>query len=143
MTERPPALAAWHKIAENRDATALDGLLADDVVFRSPAVFKPQEGKVITAAYLAAAIAVLGPSLVYTGEWFDDHGAVLEFEAELGDVELQGVDIIRWNADDRIESFTVMVRPLKGLQALIPQMAEELRPKPATTAQAPPVPDWQ
>ena len=130
MTVRPAPLAAWHKIAESRDPAALDALLADDVVFRSPAVYKPQEGKAITTAYLSAALAVLGPSLVYTGEWFDDHGAVLEFEAELGDVELQGVDILRWNADGLLTSFAVMVRPLKGLQALIPPMAEELRPKP-------------
>lgn len=130
MTDRPAPLAAWHKIAESRDPAALDALLADDVVFRSPAVYKPQEGKAITTAYLSAALTVLGPSLVYTGEWFDDHGAVLEFEAELGDVELQGVDILRWNADGQLTSFAVMVRPLKGLQALIPPMAEELRPKP-------------
>ena len=131
MTDRPAPLATWHKIAESRDPAALDALLADDVVFRSPAVYKPQEGKAITTAYLSAALAVLGPSLVYTGEWFDDHGAVLEFEAEIGDAELQGVDILRWNAEGKLTSFTVMVRPLKGLQALIPPMAEELRPKPA------------
>ena len=136
MTERPSALAAWYAVAESRDPTGLDALLADDVVFRSPAVYKAQEGKTITSAYLTAAIVVLGPTLTYTGEWFDDRGAVLEFEAELGDVELQGVDILRWDEAGRITSFTVMVRPLKGLQALIPLMAEQLRPKPV-------IPDWQ
>lgn len=136
MTDRPAPLAAWHAIAQSQDASALDALLADDVVFRSPAVYKPQEGKVITTAYLAAAITVLGPTLRYTGEWFDENGAVLEFEAKLSGTELQGVDILRWNAAGRLTDFTVMVRPLKGLQALIPLMAEQLRPKPV-------IPNWQ
>jgi hypothetical protein len=136
MTERPAPLAAWHQIAQSRDASALDSLLADDVVFRSPAVFKPQEGKAITTAYLTAAITVLGPTLRYTGEWFDAHGAVLEFEADLDGTFVQGVDIVRWNDAGQIFDFAVMVRPLKGLQALIPLMAEQLRPKPV-------IPNWQ
>jgi aminoglycoside phosphotransferase (APT) family kinase protein len=36
-------------------------LLADEVVFRSPAVFAPQEGKTLTASHLRSALRVLGP----------------------------------------------------------------------------------
>ncbi len=53
---RPSALAQWHAIAQSRDAAALDALLADDVVFVSPVVHKPQVGKALTKAYLAAAL---------------------------------------------------------------------------------------
>jgi hypothetical protein len=69
---------------------------------------------------------VLGPSLRYVSEWYDDHSAVLEFEAELDGVYLQGVDLLRWNSDGRLISFTVMVRPMRGLQKLIELMAAQL-----------------
>ena len=80
---RPAPLQAWHAIAEARDPAGLAELLAEDVTFRSPAVHTPQEGKALTTAYLTAAIAVLGPSLAYLREWYDDSSAVLEFRAEL------------------------------------------------------------
>jgi hypothetical protein len=126
MSERPAALRAWHDVVTTKDAGPLDALLAGDVVFRSPAIFKPQEGKALTAAYLTAALAVLGPTLRYVGEWFDDSSAVLEFEADLEGTLVHGVDMLRWNADDRLTEFTVLVRPMRGLQELIPRMAEQL-----------------
>ena len=127
---RPAPLETWHRIAETRDAAALDVLLADDVVFRSPAVHTPQEGKAITTAYLAAAIHVLGPSLRYVEEWSSESeaggSAVLEFEATVADKSVHGIDMLRWGADGRLTSFTVMVRPFKGLEALMGAMAAEL-----------------
>ena len=126
MPELPAALRSWHAVVESRDPALLDDLLADDVVFRSPAVFTPQQGKTVTAHYLSSALAVLGPSLRYVGEWHDQTSAVLEFEAELDGVYVQGVDMLRWNDDGRLVSFTVMVRPLRGLQKLMELMAQQL-----------------
>jgi hypothetical protein len=123
---RSPALAHWHRVVETRDPSLLADLLADDVVFHSPAVYAPQEGKEITTAYLTAALRVLGPSVRYTAEWSDESGAVLEFEAKLDDKLVHGVDILRWGVDDRLTSFTVMVRPVQGLQALMAHMARAL-----------------
>ena len=51
---------------------------------------------------------------------------MLEFTAELDGVHVNGVDIIRWNADDRIVAFKVMARPLKGINALREKMAAAL-----------------
>ena len=62
----------------------------------------------------------------YTAEWSDDSVAVLEFEAELDAKLVHGVGILRWGGDDRLTSFTVMVRPVQGLQALIAHMARAL-----------------
>jgi hypothetical protein len=126
MPDQPPALRAWHAVAESRDPALLADLLADDVEFRSPAVFRPQQGKELTTLYLAGALVVLGPSLRYVHEWHADNSAVLEFEAELEGVYVQGVDLLRWNADGKLVSFTVMVRPLRGLEKLIELMAREL-----------------
>jgi hypothetical protein len=126
MPELPAALRSWHAVVASRDPALLADLLADDVVFRSPAVFTPQEGKAVTTQYLSSAIAVLGPSLRYVGQWHDQASAVLEFEAELDGVYVQGVDMLRWNDDGRLVSFTVLVRPLRGLQKLMELMAQQL-----------------
>ena len=128
MTDQPAALRAWHAVADTCDPAGLDALLADDVVFRSPAVFRPQAGKQLTTQYLTAALAVLGPTLRYTAEWHDETSAVLEFEADLDGTFVHGVDMLRWNPAGQLTSFTVMVRPLRGLQALIDQMMRQLGP---------------
>jgi hypothetical protein len=123
---RPEPLVRWHAIAEARDPAGLADLLAEDVVFRSPAVHKPQEGRALTTAYLSAAIAVLGPTLAYVREWYDDSSAVLEFRAELDGLTVHGVDMLTWGEDGRLTDFTVMVRPFSGLQKVIEKMAAQL-----------------
>jgi hypothetical protein len=122
----PAPVAAWHAVAEARDPAGLDALLADDVVFRSPAVHTPQEGKALTTAYLSAAIVVLGPTLVYRRQWYAGDSAVLEFEAELDGLTVHGVDMLQWDDEGRITEFTVMVRPFKGLTKLMELMSTEL-----------------
>ena len=131
MSEQPAALRAWHAVVESGNPALLDDLLADDVVFRSPAVFTPQHGKAVTTHYLSSALVVLGPSLQYVGQWHDQTSAVLEFEAELEGVYVQGVDMLRWNDEDKLTSFTVMVRPTRGLQKLTELMARQLAAGPA------------
>ena len=123
----PPAVRRWHEIAASRDAAGLDDLLADDIVFVSPVVHTPQRGKPIAKAYLIAAVATLGnDSFRFVGYWGAESSAVLEFVTVIDGVEVNGVDIIGWNADDRIVSFRVMVRPLKGIEVLRAKMAERL-----------------
>ena len=123
----PPAVRNWHRIAADRDPAGLAELLADDVVFRSPAVHQPQVGKAVTTAYLAAALVVLGPTLRYVEQWHAGRSAVLEFEADLDGTFVHGVDMLRWDEHDRLTEFTVMVRPLRGLQALVERMGAQLR----------------
>ncbi|GAB2458917.1 nuclear transport factor 2 family protein [Nocardioides hungaricus] len=122
----PAPVAAWHAIAASRDTALLDGLLADDCVFRSPAVHTPQSGKIATTAYLTAAIAVLGPTLAYVREWYAEDSAVLEFTASLDGLTVHGVDMLTWDPSGHLVDFTVMVRPFKGLTKLMELMAAEL-----------------
>ena len=87
----------------------------------------PQWGKAITHKYLAAASVVLmNDSFRYVGEWHGERSAVLEFKTMLGEIEVDGIDMIEWNAAGRISRFKVMVRPVKALQTLMPLMAAEL-----------------
>lgn len=123
----PPALERWKAIAKVRDATDLDLLLADDVVFFSPVVLTPQRGKAITLKYLTAALAVLGgESFRYGEEWIGETSAVLEFFTAIDGIEINGADFIGWNAEGQIDRFKVMVRPLKAIHAIHQAMGARL-----------------
>ena len=122
-----PHIQRWIDFIDSHDPAELDAMLADDVVFYSPAVFTPQEGKAKTAMYLNAAAKVFGGTdFRYVGQWHGDNSAILEFQATLDGVTVDGIDMIHWNAEGKIVAFKVMIRPFKGLQAVIPRMAELL-----------------
>jgi SnoaL-like domain len=121
------ALATWHDIVRLSDFAGLRQLLADDCVFHSPVVHTPQRGRDVSAAYLSAAIQVLGPAnFRYVRQVVAGRDAALEFEAELDGIVINGVDLIRWGDDGRITDFKVMVRPLKAVNLLHQKMASAL-----------------
>ena len=121
-------LACWHALVESRDPAALDALLHDDVVFYSPVVHGAQPGKALTKMYLLAAFHVLAnKSFRYVRELTDGQGAVLEFEVEIDGVFVNGVDLIKWNDEGKIEEFKVMLRPLKAINLIREKMAQLLQ----------------
>jgi len=120
-------LQNWHGFIKSQDREALWDLLHPAVVFESPVVHTPQRGRDITFKYLASAARVLaGPTFTYVGEWTSDNGAVLEFTTDVDGITINGVDIISFDADDRITHFKVMVRPLKAINLLHRLMGEQL-----------------
>src|ERR1700747_2938065 len=46
------------------------------------------------------------------------------FRARVGERELEGIDLLRFDADGLISDFTVMLRPLSGLVPFAQAMAE-------------------
>ncbi|MGK2865286.1 MAG: nuclear transport factor 2 family protein [Mycobacterium sp.] len=125
----PQVIQRWIDYIDNHDPVVLDEMLADDAVFYSPAVFTPQQGKATTATYLNAAAKLFGGTdFHYVEQWYSERSAILEFAATLDGVLVNGIDMIHWDADGKIVSFKVMIRPFKGLQAVIPKMAELLAP---------------
>jgi hypothetical protein len=118
--------AAFREAVERGDIDAATGLLADDVVFRSPAVFRPYEGRETVATILRTVFGVF-EDFRYTDELAGEGVHALIFEARVGDRELQGLDLIRDDADARIGELTVMVRPASGLMALAERMAPALQ----------------
>ncbi|MBT8468552.1 MAG: nuclear transport factor 2 family protein [Deltaproteobacteria bacterium] len=113
------AIDTWHQLIEDRNAAGLDDILADDAVFHSPVVHTPQRGKALTKLYLSAAIMVLGGNkFEYVREVIGESDAVLEFTAELDGIIINGVDMVHWNQDGKIDDFKVMIRPLKAVNLL-------------------------
>lgn len=118
----------WHAFIDGgHDPDVLTDLLAEDAVFYSPAIFSPQQGREKTAMYLRAAAKLFGDTgFHYEEQWIAERSAVLEFAATVDGTYVNGVDMIRWNDDDRIVEFKVMLRPFKGLQLVMGKMAELL-----------------
>lgn len=121
-------VTAWHAyMAGGGDPQALRAMLAEDAVFHSPVVHTPQEGRDKVFAYLhAASHALGGDDFRYLREILDGDQAMLEFATTLDDIQINGVDIIRWNDDGKIIDFKVMVRPLKAINKVWEKMAAML-----------------
>jgi hypothetical protein len=125
MADHP--LDAWHRLVHTQDASGLDMLLAEDVVFFSPVVHTPQRGRKLASTYLRAAFRVfLVPGFRYVREIVGAADAMLEFEVEIDGVLVNGVDLIKWNDAGKIVEFKVMLRPLKAINVIHQRMAAML-----------------
>ena len=111
--------------AEAKDFAAVGELFAEDVSFRSPVVFAPYEGRDAIAVILGAVVKVF-EDFRYTDQVESGDTAVLVFEARVGDRQLNGVDILRFDADGRIGELMVMVRPMSAVTALAEAMQARL-----------------
>lgn len=122
------ALTSWHELIRSRNLSDLDHLLAEEVVFYSPVVYKAQAGKMLTMLYLYAAFEVfLNDSFRYVRQVSGPRDAVLEFQVEIDGIEVNGVDMLKWDDEGRIVEFKVMVRPLKAINLIHQKMAEMLQ----------------
>ena len=108
---------------EAEDAEAVTEALAEDVVFRSPVVFKPYEGRALVAAVLTQGAMHVFEDFRYTAQLEDAEVATLIFEARVGDRRLDGLDLLRFDADGKVRELMVMVRPMSGINALAEAMA--------------------
>lgn len=121
------ALDVWHGLVRSQNAAGLDDLLADDAVFVSPVVHKPQHGKALAKAYLSGAFQVFfNPTFRYVREIVGPSDAMLEFETEIDGILVNGVDIIKWNDAGKVVEFKVMLRPLKAINLIHERMGAML-----------------
>jgi hypothetical protein len=120
-----PHLNRWHNIVFNRDLQDLQLMLAEDVTFRSPYVWRPYQGRQATWLILTNVLQVF-QEFDYHRELIDGDNWALEFSAKVGDLSLKGIDLIRLNSEGQIVDFEVFVRPFNGLQALGAAMAQRL-----------------
>ena len=110
-------MGTFREAVEAHDLDAIEKLLADDVVFRSPVVFKPYPGKGVTLAILRTVIEVF-EDFHYVRDISDGDQHALVFEAKVDGLAITGCDFLTHDADGRIVDFMVMTRPLKATQAL-------------------------
>lgn len=130
-THLKPAVAAsiakWHDMIARRNLDGLASIVHPDAVFRSPMAIHPYQPAAALILALSTVIQVF-EDFTYHRELASDDGlnVVLEFSARVGDKQLKGIDLVRFDEDGRIVEFEVMVRPLSGLQALGAEMGARL-----------------
>jgi hypothetical protein len=121
------SLEAWHAMVARKDLSELDAIVHPDAVFRSPMAFTPYAPAPALLLILRTVMTVF-QDFTYHREFADGDGTsvVLEFSAKVGDRQLKGIDMIRFDETGLIVEFEVMVRPLSGLQALGAEMGARL-----------------
>lgn len=128
-----PAAAAslqrWHHFIASQDLRQLPEILHPQAVFRSPMAHTPYPGAQMVNLILNTVLKVF-EDFTYHRELASADGlsVVLEFSARVGERELKGIDMIRFDEQGRIVDFEVMIRPMSGLQALGGEMAKRLAP---------------
>jgi hypothetical protein len=110
-------MSAFRSAVEGGDPAALAGVLHPDVVFRSPAVYSPYKGAEATQHVLSAVFDTF-EDFRYTGALSDGNEEMLRFAARVGDKEIEGVDLLRYDDEGRVLELTVLIRPLSGLVAV-------------------------
>jgi hypothetical protein len=111
--------------AEAKDFSAIDELFAEEVVFRSPVVFKPYEGR-DAVAMLLGAVSQVFEDFRYTDQVETGDAAALAFSARVGDRELDGIDFLHFDGEGRISGMEVFIRPMSGVHALADAMKRKL-----------------
>ena len=125
MPESTTWLDQWHHVVFDLDTHALEAMLAEDVVFRSPFAWKPYYGRQAAWLILTNVIEVF-EDFTYHREINDGLNWALEFSARVGELSVKGIDLIRLDDQSQIVEFEVFVRPFNGLQALGAAMAQRL-----------------
>ncbi|MCJ8169158.1 nuclear transport factor 2 family protein [Atopomonas sediminilitoris] len=120
-------LQQWQAMIDSANLSELPALLAPDVVFRSPMAHTPYPGAPVVSMILNTVFGVF-EDFRYHRELASADGTsvVLEFSARVGDKQLKGIDMVRFNDEGKIVDFEVMVRPMSGLQALGTEMGQRL-----------------
>ncbi len=123
-------ISRWKTIVAEKDMQSLFDILDPDVVFYSPVVFKPYQGREAATFLLANVIEVFG-ELTYTDTFANESGGVvMHFQTSINTPEktmqIEGVDIFQLDDSGLIKDMRVLVRPLSAAQALALAMQERI-----------------
>lgn len=103
---------------ESKDLGRIESILAPDVHFRSPAVFAPYEGRETVGALLQLVGQILLGELVYQWQVHEGDREVLCFTSRVSGRQVEGVDLLRYDASGQVAELVVMMRPASGLAAV-------------------------
>src|SRR3954465_10845493 len=111
--------------AESKDFSAIDDLFTEDVTFRSPVVFKQYEGRDAVAMLLGAVRQVF-EDFRYTDQIETGDAATLCFSARVGDRELDGIDLLHFDGNGKINDMAVAARRRRGVTPPAEAMQKKL-----------------
>jgi limonene-1,2-epoxide hydrolase len=116
---------AFRAAIEAEDRDALVACLAEDVRFLSPVVFRAYEGRDLVGTILTEGAMRVFRGFRYREQLEDGDVSALIFAARVDDREVDGLDLLRFDAEGQVAELTVMVRPMTGLHALADGMGKE------------------
>ena len=126
MENRTNPVDAWHLSLEKNAPNILYDVLDDSFEFFSPAVFKSKEKYMGFIYLMTASETFLGKDFSYKRQIIGEDNAVLEFECTINDVAVNGVDLFKWNEDNKFTEMKVMIRTEKALDAVKSEMTKHL-----------------
>jgi hypothetical protein len=116
----------FRKAVEARNFDDMKAAFREDAILHSPITIKPFEGREAIAQLLAILIEVFD-EFDYTDELTGVDGTLgLVFRARVGDRDVEGIDIVRFDAEGFIRDLTVMVRPRSAAEALLAAVGARL-----------------
>jgi hypothetical protein len=115
----------FRRAAEAKDIDLAREALREDAVLHSPVLFRGFEGREAVAMVISHVAEVL-EDLTYTDEAIGDGTVVLRFRANVGDLELEGIDYLTLDEEGKVADLTVFMRPMSALTAFNERMAERL-----------------
>ena len=119
-------LAGWHRFVETKSEDALRPLFAEDTVFRSPFAHVPLPSREASVLILTNVIQIFENFRYHRTLVGGPYDVALEFSANIGELDLKGIDLIKFNTAGEIIEFEVMIRPIKALQTLGARMNERI-----------------
>ncbi|MEV8441072.1 nuclear transport factor 2 family protein [Actinosynnema sp. NPDC051121] len=102
---------------EAGDVVGATEFFTDDITFHSPVKFRPFQG-IDTVRALFGVLQRTFEDFRYVGQYDGPNGHVLHFRTVVAGKEVEGIDLIELDADGRIGTFTVMIRPQSALTAV-------------------------
>jgi hypothetical protein len=130
------AASAFRAAVESDDIEAARELLAEDIVFHSPATFHPFVGK-DTVGRLLEIVSQTFEDFRYTDQLEAPGGLhALIFRAGIDGREIEGLDLLRLDDEGLIADFTVMLRPISGLLPFAQAMGEKVQAAGLATTRA-------
>jgi hypothetical protein len=119
-------LDRWHRIVSEKDLVALGEILTDDVSLGAPPYWQKLRGHALVEHLLGLIVHTV-EDFTYQREWLDGCELALEFTGHVGDLDVQGIDLISLDERGLVGHIDVLMRPVNSVIALreiiAPQMA--------------------
>jgi len=119
-------LVEWHRIVAQKDLKALRSVLAEDVSLGAPPYWGRLRGCEIVHHLLGLIVNTID-GFTYHREWQNGRELALEFTGRVGELDLQGIDLISLDERLRVQNLDVMIRPINAVlalrEAIAPRMA--------------------
>ena len=119
-------ISLWHESLKSNNPSIIYNMLSDDFEFFSPALFKSKDKYMGFIYLMAAHETFLTSSFNYVSDIRDENPAVLEFECEIDGVHINGIDMFKWNDENKLTEMKVMIRTDKALKQVIATMTGHL-----------------